>query len=544
VKVTECSGMCTASKNCDLFTYRPSSKSEGVGRCKLYHQKPLKCDARYAKDGTVLYVKNRAGFHPHRLPNMTVDAKEASFFALGDWGSLTCPGRESMHYKTPREVGSDKWTIDHNGQENIAKVMEKLAKVTKPFLVLNVGDNFYWGGIPHTIRGGRGVHDQMWNLGFEMVYSSQELTIPWIGVVGNHDYGGDGCFSDIRAQFDYTIKDMLQYDRWKMPSPYFTQLVTLDGFSMEYFMVDTNFEDSANGRHGGICAQYLCPDFIEEGMPEKMIDEKVCQQWFKTLYNEQEVWLPKVLAVSTADWKILGVHHKPMGFIERQVMPHAVKYDVDLVIAGHTHETAVFSEWPEFGKNKRPMLVIGQGGGSQGIPGCGKGDLCGSDTDYSFANLKVNKDVMTVTIHRWDQVTMGTFYVQKDGITWEKPEGAPEPPKPLKAGGSIAVKKKKPRPSPKPFVRPSYRPLPTKTYAKWTPTVAPIDKAGDCVCVYENEVNGVTTNRPGCAAHLGRGIGDFCYISAQSATCSGSKFSKKLNLYWRKCTSDEKRTIV
>merc|ERR1719329_1571683 len=144
-----------------------------------------------------------------------------------------------------------------------------------------------------------------------------------------------------------------------MPSPYFTQTVNMDGFSIEFFMLDTNFEDSANGRHGGICAQTLCPDFIEAGMPDKMIDEKVCQQWFRKLYNEQEAWLPKVLAASTADWKILGLHHKPMGFIERQVMPAAVQHGVHLIIAGHTHETAVFAEWPEFGKNKRPLLVVG-----------------------------------------------------------------------------------------------------------------------------------------------------------------------------------------
>merc|ERR1712151_937619 len=106
--------MCGHAKNCDLFTFK--SSSSGVGRCKLYSNKPLKCDARHAVDGTMLYIKNREGFHPHRLPDKTIKQKEASFIAVGDWGSLTCPGRESMHYKTPRPEGSEKWTIDHNAQ--------------------------------------------------------------------------------------------------------------------------------------------------------------------------------------------------------------------------------------------------------------------------------------------------------------------------------------------------------------------------------------------------------------------------------------------
>jgi hypothetical protein len=537
VRVTECSGLCSAAEYCDHFTFTP--KGNGKGKCQLYTQKPLKCDARYASDGTSLYLKNKDGYHPHRLPDKTINAKEASFMALGDWGSLTCPGRESMHYKTIREPGSDDWKVDHDAQLTVAATMRKVAAKSKPFLVLNVGDNFYWGGIPHKIRGGRGVHDQMWNLGFEMVYDTDELTVPWIGVVGNHDYGGDGCFSDIRAQFDYTLKDMLNYDRWKMPSPYFTHKVNLDGFSIEYFMVDTNFEDSANGRHGGICAQFLCPNFIEAGMPDKMVDEKVCQQWFRKLYNEQEAWLPKVMAASTADWKILGLHHKPMGFIERQVMPHAVQYGAQLVIAGHTHETSVFNEWPEHGKNKRPLLVVGQGGGSQGIPGCGKGEFCGTNTDYSFANLKVNKDFMTVTIHRYDECTLTEFYVTKDAqIEWEKPEGAPDGVPPLKVSGcTVVTQRPRPkRPSPaSPVVTRTFKPLPTRK-PQWTPS-ATVKKDGKCECS-----DSKVPSRPGCARHMNSFL--FCYIEGDGNECPGSRFSSKVKSHWRKCTPSEVSAVV
>jgi len=544
--------MCARAPNCLVFTFKVDGSGRN-GKCKLYAESSRRygtCRMEHDEEGEALFVKNKDGMHPHRLPDRTLSGTTGQFMALGDWGSISCPGRASMHYVKPVPPGSDEWLVDHHAQENVANVMRKLSKDTHPFAVINVGDNFYWGGIPHKERGGKGVHDHLWNVGYENVYNDEELMVPWYGVVGNHDYGGDGCFSDIRAQFDYTIKDLLYNSRWKMPSPYYSQLFNLDGFSVEFFMVDSNMEDSHNGRHGGICAQHLCED--EDGEHEFMVDEEVCKNWFVRLLQEQETWLEGALRASTADWKILALHHKPMGFISRSLIPLANRYGIDLLIAGHTHEVSFFNTWPLHEEGK-PMLVIGAGGGAQGRPGCGHGDFCGMDQDYSLANLGISKDTLTISIHRHYEVTLFTTYISKDGTVSEDPPTSGvvvAPPTPV--AGSQAHRRPgrqnqpaaaSPRPPPAPYVPRHFTPLPRpRPRPRPAPAPAPApDTEGACACQMTGTVNGIETNRAGCGAHLGRNFGDFCYVSGTH--CSGARFSRRIGLYWRRCESSSTMVV-
>jgi len=538
VTLPECSGLCTRAPNCIIFTFRLDGTLRD-GKCKLYAESNRRygtCRMDHTEDGTALFVKNKDGMSPHKLPTEDVSGSKATFMAIGDWGSISCPGRASMHYLRPVPTGSDEWLIDHHAQENVANVMRKLSKITKPFAVINVGDNFYWGGIPHKARGGKGIHDHIWAVNYENVYSDEELMVPWLGVVGNHDYGGDGCFSDIRAQFDYTIKDLVYNKRWKMPSPYYSKKYNFDGFSAEMFMVDSNMEDSHNGRHGGICAQHLCE-------PEKVVDEQVCQQWFVNLLQEQETWLESALAASTAEWKIIGVHHKPMGFISRSLMPLVMKYNVQIMISGHTHETSFFENWPIL-EDGRPLLVVGAGGGAQGRPGCGHGMWCGKDQDYSLANIGIAKDALTITIHKHDETTLFTTYVSRDGsVSSEAPAGeVVTPPTPLRESpappplqpGQSAHHRPAPRPAPAPHHRwvPPSHPHPRPAPA---PSPPPMDTEGACACDESGTIRGIDTHRPGCKSHLGRQFGDFCYVSGTH--CSGSKFSRRVGLFWRRCST-------
>jgi hypothetical protein len=84
-----------------------------------------------------------------------------------------------------------------------------------------------------------------------------------------------------------------------------------------------------------------------------------------------------------------------------------------------------------------------------------------------------------------------------------------------------------PRPRPRPRPRPA-------------PAPAPMDTEGECACATGSEVNGIETHRAGCAAHLGRNFGDFCYVSGTH--CSGARFSRRIGLYWRRCTASS--TVV
>lgn len=70
------------------------------------------------------------------------------------------------------------------------------------------------------------------------------------------------------------------------------------------------------------------------------------------------------------------------------------------------------------------------------------------------------------------------------------------------------------------------------TKAPRTTTIA--DMPFECFCDVEGMVKGIKTNRPGCAMHMGRRYGNFCYIEG-SKSCAGAKYSKKLKLFYRPC---------
>jgi len=269
------------------------------------------------------------------------------------------------------------------------------------------------------MMGGRGIHDKTSFIDtFEQVYTHESLKVPWLGILGNHDYGGDGCSGDIRAQFDYTVKDMLDggNNRWKIPGVFYNHRVDFEGFSAEYFMVDTNLEDAFNGRHGGICKQILCWDeFNRDNVPYDS-----CKKWFQDMWKDQLKWYKSALKASTADWKIVMMHHKPMGKIASGLIPPAVKAGVQLLIGSHTHELAFYEKWEKTKKKfPGPLLVVGAGGGAQANPGCSGAIYCSRPGQYGFADIGISKQQLTVNLYRddmkEDMKTVMTRNVCKDG---------------------------------------------------------------------------------------------------------------------------------
>jgi len=218
--------------------------------------------------------------------------------------------------------------------------------------------------------------------------------------------------ANVRAQFDYTIKDMLVNNRWKMPSPYYNHLVKFDDFSVEYFMIDSNIEDAYVGRHGGICKQTICLETVGR----QSVDYEVCKKWFRKLWKEQKEWLAETMAASTADWKILTLHHKPHGDIAKLVHPLVKEHGVQLMIGSHTHELAFFDKWYT---SDKPLLVIGAGGGAQANPGCGGALYCSRPHDYGFGDVEISKDQMTVKIVRHDNEVMLERNICRDGSVME-----------------------------------------------------------------------------------------------------------------------------
>merc|ERR1711865_976512 len=207
-----------------------------------------------------------------------------------------------------------------------------------------------------------------WQKAFEHMYTHPSLNVPWISIMGNHDYGGEGCFADMQAQFDFTTKDLLRFNRWKMPSPYYRHKIDFDGFSLEMFMLDSNRENSLK-----ICQQDKCG-------PMKTEDPHECEEWFENMVMAQQQWLAPALADSSALWKIIVGHHKPSG---------------------------VYADW------LRTLLVVGAGGGAQVAPGCAGELYCGQT--YGFSEIEVTHNQMYIKIHEVTGATPLHHYICANG---------------------------------------------------------------------------------------------------------------------------------
>lgn len=62
-------------------------------------------------------------------------------------------------------------------------------------------------------------------------------------------------------------------------------------------------------------------------------------------------------------------------------------------------------------------------------------------------------------------------------------------------------------------------------------------EASSCACSDTGVVDGVATNKAGCAIHFGQRLGYICYVD-QGSECAGARKSKRLGVYWRSCRSE------
>merc|ERR1712241_1155993 len=87
------------------------------------------------------------------------------------------------------------------------------------------------------------IQTNQFQVGFEPVYSGPGLDgKPWLGVLGNHDYGG--------YRFDQGWDQLIGYTwgnsgRWVMPAQYWRATVHYPEFAVDYFFLDNNVFDAA-----------------------------------------------------------------------------------------------------------------------------------------------------------------------------------------------------------------------------------------------------------------------------------------------------------
>lgn len=325
-------------------------------------------------------------------------------FVIGDWGGISpsegmipVPADHrspKFHHRRPFVLGAD-----NSAQLNVAEQMTLRAERSRPDYVLNVGDNMYWGGVHD--RCGKPVawcddKGGQWERIFERIYRGAGLEAKqWLGVLGNHDYGGHTFANGWDQTIAYTwATGGASSGRWFTPALYWTQQVRYRGFAVDYFFVDSNvfdaFDPSASHNHN-ICSRQNNPKNASCGsLGPSSVDD--CFFWFQRLWDAQAVWLDKALEMSFATWQIVVTHFPPeWGANHWKILSY--KHGIDLILSGHRHQQEVHHLPYENFLSPTAYIVSGGGGGitSESVPSAD-----GNDDQYGFMDLALTKDEILI----------------------------------------------------------------------------------------------------------------------------------------------------
>jgi hypothetical protein len=325
-------------------------------------------------------------------------------FLIGDWGGVTATGAPRPAWKGERQIVEP---IDTSAQQRVSDQMRLRATNgtgNRPDYILNVGDCFYWGGIEAMCGAPpfQHVHTEQFSNVFELVYAGDgHDSVQWLGVLGNHDYGGYHFTAAWDQMIGYTWERPPPWTgRWMMPAQYWGAKVHYPdadpSFSIDYFFMDTNVFDAKDpdlDHAHNICSGKNNPAGASCG-PQGPVSLADCHGWFERLWEEQAKWIDGLLASSNADWQVIVTHFPPTygtDFWE----DISERYGVDLITAGHHHNQNVHYQEELLG----PTAWIVSGGGG-GIVSESHPHEEGEDDQYGFVDLvftKTELDIVAVS---------------------------------------------------------------------------------------------------------------------------------------------------
>jgi len=373
-------------------------------------------------------------------PEVCFQQESAHFFTIGDWGgvcnwddNLCKPGvpgvlGNGMPNGAPGQPvpapnrGSGYYThFEANVQamvkDRMVEVTEQLkAAGTPPKFIINVGDNFYPGGIDTHCganKTGPSVKSRQFEQIWDQFYPAEKLeNMEWWSVLGNHDYGGVCYVKGWDHQITYTWEN----ERWVMPGQYWSRRVHFETFKVDFWFLDGNVFDvmhadnsmcSPASNPGKYCELTKYPNAPGTSPSECPLsgptDAGACQQWFKDLWKKQYDWLTEQVPKSDADWQIV-VNHYPASFALGEQQNYMVwsdwleKAGVDLYISGHTHEQKVYYGGRHGGVDygKAAWVITGGGGGisSEVVP-----LSSGEDDAYGFMDMEIDLNHIKITAY-------------------------------------------------------------------------------------------------------------------------------------------------
>lgn len=352
------------------------------------------CDNVFRPPPAINYAHELNGV---RVDDVCIESKPAGFhsvFVIGDWGGIAAPEGPVPAKKDvlKREFvkGVDDWA-----QTKVAITMQQQAAKSRPDYVLNMGDNFYWSGILAKCG------TKIWDVGqpasqfadvFENVYKGDGLDgKTWLGVLGNHDYGGFLYTAAWDQAISYTWNQP-EGGRWLTPAQYWRSRVFYPDFSVDYFFVDSNYQDTVTEveNEHNICGMHNDED--DNCGSERPYNRADCPVWFKELWIEQSKWLRKGLKESSTNWQVI-VTHFPAFSGKEFWMELAHKYGIDLFLTGHNHDLELYHL--EATNPFRPTALVVSGGGG-GIMSEGEPFLDGNDSQYGFFELRLSRQEIEI----------------------------------------------------------------------------------------------------------------------------------------------------
>eukprot|EP00930_Biecheleria_cincta_P031581 TRINITY_DN2191_c0_g1_i1.p1 TRINITY_DN2191_c0_g1~~TRINITY_DN2191_c0_g1_i1.p1 ORF type:complete len:871 (+),score=126.83 TRINITY_DN2191_c0_g1_i1:116-2614(+) len=307
--------------------------------------------------------------------------------------------------------------VDVPAQHLVAEQMKARARTSKPDYILNVGDNFYWGGIygkcgatPMSVINDVTATQFKWI--YEDIYIGEGLDgKPWLSVLGNHDWGG----RDFTAAWDQQIAYTWVSDRWVLPAPYWMQRVEypFHNFSVDIFLIDSNIidalENNSEEPEHNICSEEHNEADASCSSVDGVPNLASCHSWFQQLWENGSAWAKGKIQNSTADWQIL-VTHFPCGHKADFYKELHEKYGLDLLVTGHTHKQMMYSHSRQLGG--LTCFITGGGGGitSENPPNMTDGGK--HDHMYGFYDLVISKHNISIASINWAGTITGNWTVR------------------------------------------------------------------------------------------------------------------------------------